>query len=206
MNAYCGRKEILIYNKFFYEKYVSQFFLNNIYFILCKLNKGGCCTILIFSFFMDISIELLWILKKYFKKIFLTSVDHLSNKSNTCKIICSDFLGISDDDLNKIKSVVKKMSSYNKNYTNIEINMYIKSILNIDKTLIEYTEFEKQVIKYNLIKKKYVYDSVKIYDNIINFNNDKNNEKLVNKLEENIKLKKIQIIISWLNKYKIFNQ
>ena len=137
--------------KYLREIYYSLQFFYCILFIFSLLKKNGTCIIISFSFYTEISIELLYILKKFFKKLILTKYTVENSTSTNTKIIASRFKGISKDELDELFKIGEELSSNNKKYDSYD-NKYkfIKSILDIDKTSSMYKLFRAHIIKFNI--------------------------------------------------------
>jgi len=186
---------------YLYEKYYTQQFFYSIIFVLQLLKKNGTCIILSFSYFTEISIELLYILKKFFKKLVFTKYTTGKHSTSSTKIIASRFKGIPTEELNELLKIAKEISIYNKKYDNYDKNYkFIKSILDIDKTDKEYKLFRAEVIKFNTLNKKYTENNINLFSKIIQFYKTNNDNKL---LDDILIRKQIHILFLWLNKYNI---
>ena len=193
-------------DRYLYEKYYTQQLFYCIIFVLQLLKKNGTCIILSFSFFTEISIELLYILKKFFKKLIFTKYTTAKTTTTTTKIIASRFKGIPKEELDELLKIAKEISIYNNKYDDYDKNYkFIKSILDIDKTDKEYKSFRAEVIKFNIINKKYTEDNINLFSEIINLSKTNDENKVINDI---IIRKQLHILFLWINKYnmlKIFN-
>ncbi len=160
-----------------------------------------------FSFYTEISIELLFIIKKYFKKVILTTFDQSNCITVSTKIIASKFKGITKKELDELFKIAEEISKFNDKYDDFDNNYkFIKSILNIDKKSLVYQSFRKKIIKYNLQKKKIVEDNINLFNKIIDFfENNNESEKNIYKFKNIIFEKQIQTVFYWINKHKILN-
>ena len=86
-----------------YEKYYTLQLFYQILFCLNNQNENGCGIIMSFTFFNDITIQLLFILKKYYKKLIFTNYKSNSFYTTSTKIIASNFKGI---DKNELKNII----------------------------------------------------------------------------------------------------
>ena len=197
-------EKLLNIDKYDTEKYYTLQFFYSIIFLLSLAKIGSCGVIFTFSFFTEISIELLWILKKYYKKIFLSCHSTTDMCSRTTKIYISDFMGIDDNELNNLYNIADNISKYNKKYDDYDNKKYkyIEKILNIDKKTKEYLNFENKIINFNLENNKIIQKNILLWYNIIEFLNDiKKNDNSKNKLKEIIMEKQISVLFSWINNY-----
>jgi hypothetical protein len=171
------------------------------------LEENGSCTMTAFSFYTEISIELLFIIKKYFKKVILTTFDQSNCITVSTKIIASKFKGITKKELDELFKIAEEISKFNDKYDDFDNNYkFIKSILNIDKKSLVYQSFRKKIIKYNLQKKKIVEDNINLFNKIIDFfENNNESEKNIYKFKNIIFEKQIQTVFYWINKHKILN-
>jgi hypothetical protein len=195
-----------IIDKIYYEKYYSLQLFYCILFGLSTLKKNGSCTMIAFSFYTEISIELLFIIKKYFKKIILTTFDQSNSTTVSTKIFASKFKGITKKELDELFKIGEEISKFNDKYDDFNNNYkFIKSILNIDKNSLIYQSFRKKIIKYNLQKKKIIENNIDLFNKIIDFLEDENNNNYFHKLKNIIFEKQIQTVFYWINKHKIIN-
>jgi hypothetical protein len=189
-------------DKYLYEKYYTLQFLYCIIFVFSLLENNSTCVILSFSFYTEISIELLFILKKYFKKLIFTRFDISPSNSSTTKIIASRFKGISTRELDNLFEIATKLSNINKKYDDYELDyQFIKSILDIDKNSTAYILFREKIIKFNLEHKHIIKYNVDLFNDTINC---KLSLKDTNEFEDIILRKQIQILFYWIYKYKVF--
>ena len=197
-------EKLLNIDKYDTEKYYTLQFFYSIIFILSLAKIGSCGVIFTFSFFTEISIELLWILKKYYKKIFLSCHSTTDMCSRITKIYVSDFMGIDDNELNILYDIANKINIYNKKYDDYDNKKYkyITKILNIDKNTREYINFENKIINFNLDNIDIIQKNILLWYDIIKFLNDtKKNDIQKNKLKEIIMEKQITVLFSWINNY-----
>ena len=187
----------------FQEQYYYIAFFNLIYFALSTQNKGGISIFGTFFLMTEPTIQLLWILKKYYKNVIITMADVNVINSFTNKIICSGFKGISKKELDEIfkigLNIYEKVESFN------NTTFTIQNIIDINSNQIkEYNNFKNKIVKYNIER----YNLLKYNQQIINdiiFFNDKNDlskykrENMINK----IFIAQLKYLISWVNKYNI---
>ena len=184
------------------EQYYYIGFFNLIYFALSSQNKGGLSIFGTYSLMTEPTMQLLWILNKYYKKITITMYDVTVINSFSNKIICSDFKGISKKELiNLFKiglNIYDKVKSFN-NTTFIIQN--IIDINNDDKK--EYNNFKNKITKYN--KERYNlfnYNQVIIND-LINLHNNSLSKSKKSIIINKIYITQLKYLISWINKYDI---
>jgi hypothetical protein len=201
-------KKLFLKEKYYSEKYYILQILYCIIFILSIGKINSCGVFYTFSIFTDISIELLWILKKYYKNIIL-NCHMLTNMGNRLiNIIACDFIGIEEYELKKLYDIAEEIQLYDKHHDDYdELDYkYISKILNIDKTQKEYIIFEKKITDFNLEFIELVIKNRDIIDNIIYFLNNKNMSKNIkNKLKKKIIEKQITNLFSWINTHLIYN-
>ena len=199
-----------LYNKidrYLYEKYYTQQLLYCIIFVLQLLKKNGTCILISFSFFTEITIELLYILKKYFKKLVFTKYNTSGNMiSSTTKIIASRFKGISKDELDELFKIAEEISTHNNKYDDYNNNYkFINNILDINKNDPKYKSFRAEVIKFNLLNKNKLEHNLNLFNDIVKFYTANPDNTII---EDIIIRKQIQILFMALNKnnlLKIFN-
>ena len=162
-------------------------------------NIDGCCVFPTFVIYSKISFQILWILKKYYKKISFTEYVAGSTISYRTKIIASGFLGINKNDLNEINNIGKNIlkNNININY-NKNIN-YLNNILNINNGRKKYEIFEKEISKYNSQKYNNILKNYILYKNILSFLKDDKYKN--NKIENEIYIKQFLLLFDW---YLIF--
>ena len=197
-------EKLLNIDKYDTEKYYTLQFLYCILLVLSLAKIGSCGVIFTFSFFTEISIELLWILKKYYKKIFLSCHSTTDMCSRITKIYVSDFMGINDNELNNLYNIANNISTYNKKYDDYDNKKYkyITKILNINKNTQEYLNFENKIIDFNFKNIKIIKKNILLWYDIVTFLNDINkNDNQKNKLKEIIIEKQITVLFSWINNY-----
>ena len=189
-----------------YEKYYTQQLFYSIIFILQLLRKNGTCIILSFGFFTEINIELLYILKKYFKKLIFTKYGSTSMITTTILVIASRFKGIPKEDLDKLLKITEEISIHNNKYDDYDNNYkFINKILDIDKTNKEYRLFKAEIVRLNLQYIKQYQNNLDLFYKIVKFHKT-NTDNII--MENIIIRKQIQILFYWLNRYnllKIFN-
>ena len=196
-------KNLLAKEKYDNEKYYLLQFLYSIVFILSigKINSNG--VIYTFSLFTDISIELLWLLKKYYKNIYLTCNMTTNMVNRLVKIYICDFNGIDNKELKQLYDILEEIQLYNVNHDDYDSGnyKYISKILKIDKTQKEYLDFEKKIINFNLELIELMTKNRKLIDNIFLFlENKKISVIMKNKLKKKIKEKQIIVFLSWVLK------
>jgi hypothetical protein len=187
--------------KYLREKYYTLQFFYSFLLVISLLKKNGTCILMNFSFYTEISIELLYILKKYFKKLVLTRYNVMSSTTATIKIIASRFKGISKEELDELFKIGKELSSNNNKYDNYDNDYkFIQSIIdiNINRTSSMYKLFRAQIINFNIVYKKVVENNITLFNQTIDIYKHDN---LL--LEEIIMRKQIEILFLWFNRYKL---
>ena len=184
-----------------YEIYYYNTLFNLIYYVLSIQNNNGIAIIGIFSLITEVTIQLLWILKKYYKEIRLTMYDTAKPNTSGNKVICIGFKGISNNELNEIYNIKKNINKKNK-------NNYIENILNINENNIgKYNDLKKIIKKYNIERFNLMKNNQQIMEDIIYFinKNDLSNIKKKNLINKILSVQ-IKYMIQWIVKYKIFEK
>jgi predicted O-methyltransferase YrrM len=183
----------------FQEQYFYIDFLNLIYFILNCQNKGGIAIIGTFLLMTEVSIQLLWILKKFYKKITLTLYDTTVINTFSNKIICEGFKGCSKKDIDEIYKIYENINNKN--------TIFIENIIDISNNELKiYNEFKNKIAKYNIERYNLLKNNQKIINDLIYFNNK---EDLSKSKRENMTNKiftvQLRYLIGWINKYSVFD-
>ena len=184
-----------------YEKYYIIQLFYQILFCLNNQNKNGCSIMISFTFFNDITIQLLFILKKYYKKLTFTNYKTNSFYTTSTKIIASGFKEIDKNELKILFSICdelkqEKYDDYdNKNYK------YLNSIIKTNNN--EYKIFKHKMVEINEKKIKYNYKNIKLWRDIIDFFEDEYNKNNYEKLKQEILKKQINIFYKWFVEYII---
>ena len=190
------------YDMQYREQYYYTGFFNLIYFALSSQNKGGLSIFGTFSLMTEPTIQLLWILKKYYENITITMYDVTVINSFSNKIICSGFKGISKKELINLFKIGLNIYDKVKSFNNT--NFIIQNIIDInnnDKK--EYNNFKNKITKYN--KERYnlfKYNQVIIND-LINLDNNSLSKSKKSMIINKIYITQLKYLISWINKYDI---
>ena len=186
----------------FQEQYYCIDFLNLIYFAISVQKKGGVAILSSFLLMTDVSVQLLWILKKFYRKIRLTLYDTAVMNTFSNKIICEDFIGCSKKEIDDIYNICIKMYEN----TNIKQNIFIENIIKIyDNELKEYLKFKDQIYKYNIERFNILKNNQSIINDMIFYLTKKDLSK--NKRENiinSIFTSQLRYLIDWISKYNIF--
>jgi hypothetical protein len=115
--------------------------------ILClnMQNNNGCCFFRIPLGFSKFTIQLVYILKKYYKKIILTNI-YSSKIGLAVGLYLVDFMSVSNEELCKFDIIKKKMCE-NKDYFGNN-NKIIESIFNIDENNVNYSLIKVFLLKF----------------------------------------------------------
>ena len=184
------------------EQYYYTGFFNLIYFALSSQNKGGLSIFGTFSLMTEPTMQLLWILKKYYENITITMYDVTVINSFSNKIICSGFKGISKKELINLFKIGLNIYDKFKSFNNT--TFIIQNIIEINRNeMKEYNNFKNKIIKYNIERYNlFRYNQIIINDLIILNNNTLSKSKksiLINKIYTT----QLKYLISWINKYDI---
>lgn len=206
LDFFMGTFVVNIINKGIEAKFQEQYyyidFLNLIYFAISVQKKGGVAILSSFLLMTDVSVQLLWILKKFYRKIRLTLYDTAVMNTFSNKIICEDFLGCSKKEIDDIYNICIKMYEN----TNVKQNIFIENIIKIyDNELKEYLKFKDQIYKYNIERFNILKNNQLIINDMIFYLTKKDLSK--NKRENMINsifTSQLKYLIDWISKYNIF--
>lgn len=187
----------------FREQYYNVQLLNLIYFILRLQNKGGIAFLGSFFLMTEVGIQLLWILKHFYKKIRLTTSDTSVINSFGNKIICENFQGCTKKDIDVIYNIAIKI---NEKMNSSIIEIFMENIIDIPSNeLKEYVKFKNNIKKYNIERSNLLKSNQTIVNDLIYFGK---RSKLSSKKKENMMNKifiaQLHYLISWINKYNLF--
>lgn len=182
---------------------ISQFY--NILFCLKNQKKNGVSHMMFKSVLTSQSVELLYILKKYYDKILLIPTDFELMIQNKISVIASGFKGISKKELLDLYKLGNEIYKKNNKFNNINDNYYyVNSFLDIDNK--ELHKLNKNILEFN--NKYYkteilnlnIYIKInKIFKNLI----DKNNKNNINKYKLLLNQKQLNILYDWLIKHDV---
>jgi hypothetical protein len=193
-------------NRSSFEKNYTIELFNSILFSLMNSAIDGCSVIVFFIPLSELSMQLLWILKKYYKNIYFTCNNYTRITTTGQKLIATNFIGIDNIELEKIKEIGNKMYECDKLYHSGESTKFIYSILQIDESNIQYKKFCNSVTKYNKKKIKMIIDYNKIWYSVISYlENDKNEEEKKIKLKNLLFTIQIRFIWEWIEINKIID-
>jgi predicted O-methyltransferase YrrM len=181
--------------------YTIQLFYS-ILFCFLNLNKNGSFVSICFGFNNEVNIQLLWIIKKYFENIILTCYNSNKIITSTTKIIATNFKGISKEELNEFIEIGEKITKYNSSYKNENL-YYIHNLLKINNDDKYYKIFVEKIKKFNEKKLQLLTKNLLIWQKIIDFFENNNNENNRNKIKNYIYTKQLQNALWWINKYGI---
>jgi len=184
-----------------YEKYYTIQMFYQILFCLNNQNKNGCGIIMSFTFFNDITIQLLFILKKYYKKLIFTNYKSNSFYTTSTKIIASNFKGIDKNELKILFSICDELKQEKYDDYDNKSYKYLKSIIKTNNN--EYKNFKNKIIEMNEKKIKYNYKNIKLWRDIIDFFEDEYNKNNYEKLKQEILKKQINIFYKWFIEFII---
>jgi predicted O-methyltransferase YrrM len=185
-------------NRVDYEKYYCVQFFYEILFCLRTQDIGGTAIMLTFTYFTEISVQLLYLLKKYYNKLYFTNYKTSTMYITSTKIIASDFIGISSNEINDLYKVSDKLrqdkyDDYDKKYD------YLISIMNTTNNK-EYDEFKTKIIEINNKKNKFDCNNIYLWRRIKKHAENLNGNKLINFKNEIFKTQ-IKYAYNWINKY-----
>ena len=155
------------------EKTATRLIITQIFYALSLQKKGGSFILKMFDIFNKASIDCLYILTLFYKKVFIVK-PYTSRYANSEKyIVCMDFTD------NITQSIKYKFWSTLKILNNIDFNVYnIDSFLNINHKL----HFLNSLEEINIILGQRQIENILFTIKIIN-NNDKYSKEKINKLK-----------------------
>ena len=124
----------------FFECINTQFFYNILLFFINNLNKNGIIIYYIKSSFIKSTSDIIILFKKYFKNIYLFNDKLINYKLNTVYVIFKGFKGITQDELNKLLKIFKRLyknDPTSKNFNIKDKNIRNKTIINPDDRIPE---------------------------------------------------------------------
>jgi len=191
----------------FREQYYNVQIFNLIYFTLRLQNKGGIAFLGSFFLMTEVGIQLLWVLKHFYKRIKLTTTDTSVINSFGNKIICEDFQGCTKKDLDAIyNTAIKINEKVNNSEPNPNSDFFIENIIDIPSNeLNEYAKFKNEIKKYNIERYNLLKHNQTIVNDLIYFGNKTKlsagkKERMMNK----IFITQLHYLIGWINKYNMF--
>ena len=190
--------------KYDYEKNYTTLFYYNILFSLMNQSINGCSVIEFFSPLCKISTQLLWIIKKYYKNIYFFCNNYTNIIKTGYIIIATNFIGIPDLELEKIKKIGINIYESTEIHNEVETNEFVYSILKIDDSNIPYKNFCDLITQYNLKKIKIIINYNKLLYEVINYlENNNNSKKLKIKLKNLIFTIQLKNIYMWIENNKV---
>jgi hypothetical protein len=183
-----------------YEKYYTTQLFNSVLFSLTNQKINGCFISISFTFLTDAIIDILTIIKKYYKYIYLTCYNTSRKITTTTKIIASGFLGISEIELKELINISNKISNKLKqydNYDNINVERFIHKLIKNNNN----ESFIKKIIKFSIEKNNLTMYNNKIWQDLILF--IKKNKHLEYKIKNFIYTIQLKYFFWWLIKYQI---
>lgn len=184
-----------------YEKYYTLQLFYQILFCLNNQNKSGCCVMMSFTFFNDITIQLLFILQKYYKKLTFTNYKTNTFYTTSTKIIASNFKGIDKNKLKILFSICDELKQEKYDDYDNKSYKYLKSIIKTNNN--EYKIFKHKMVEINEKKIKYNYKNIKLWRDIIDFFEDEYNKNNYEKLKQEILKKQVNIFYKWFIEFII---
>ena len=154
-----------------------------------------------FTFFNDITIQLLFILKKYYEKLTFTNYKTNTIYTTSTKIIASNFKGIDKNELKILFSICDELKQEKYDDYDNKSYKYLKSIIKTNNN--EYKNFKNKMIEINEKKIKYNYKNIKLWRDIIDFFEDEYNKNNYEKLKQEILKKQINICYKWFIEFII---
>ena len=173
-----------------YEQHDTIFLFHSILAVLSLQNMGGCAVIRTSTFFTEPSIQLLWLLKKYYTNISVVSPYNLAALGVTVtNIYVSGFKGISQKELNILFDASKKMEDKIKDiYAD---TYYISNILDIPSSP-EYDHFIQDIIQMNKLNQAYIHSELSLLSDMVT------HIGLGKKLDNICLIKQVEILIQWI--------
>ena len=183
-----------------YEKYYSIQLFNSLLFALTCQNINGCFVTISFTFMTQATIDILTIIKKYYKYLYLTCFNSSKKTTTSTKIIANGFLGISDLELKELINISFEISDNIKqydNYDDVNIKRFIHKIIKKN----ENKNFIEKIIKFSIQKNNLTIQINKIWQKLICF--IKKNKIIEYKIKDFIYTLQLKNFFWWIIKYKI---
>ena len=196
-----GSYNLIEKKQYNYEKYYNIQLFYQILFCLNNQNKNGCSIMMSFTFFNDITIQLLFILKKYYKKLTFTNYKTNTLYTTSIKITCHNFKGIDKNELKILFSICDELKQEKYDDYNNKNYKYLKSIIKTNNN--EYKNFKHKMVEINEKKIKYNYKNIKLWRDIIDFFEDEYNKNNYEKLKQEILKKQVNIFYKWFVEFII---
>lgn len=158
----------------------SQIFFNYVRLILKILNINGSATISIYDTYSELNCEILYILRKFFKNVYLTKIKIGPVLRPYNKIILKSFIGISSKEIKELDKISREWYKISKCYNfNLDQKKYVSNILKFkEKPNIFYNHLNL----YNLTDKSKKLMIITIiynhYINLINLNYEDYKKKI----------------------------
>jgi hypothetical protein len=184
-----------------YEKYYTTQLFNSILFALMNQEINGCFVSVSFTFMTQATVDLLTIIKKYYKYVYLSCYNSSKSITTSTKIIASHFMGISKKELDELihisKTISSKISKYD-DYSNKSSDRFIHSLIKNNTN----TKFIEKINNYTEEKLNQIAKINEIWQRLIlELKNDKYKEQKIKNFIYTIQIKNV---FWWLSKYKIF--
>ena len=178
----------------------------SILFAFLSQEIGGTVIINCDNLLTEVSVQILWILKKYYNKLYIGNYDSDIMIHSTIKIIASDFKGIGDKELDELLDIAYKMTKYNPEFNKVDNNYhYLESIITVPS---KYNKmrlgFITKIKKYNENRNKLIQKNQEIYKSIINYlEYDIDTKIKKNMIKKLISQKQSEVFYNWLSKHGI---
>ena len=178
----------------------------SIIFALLSQEIGGTVIINCDNLLTKFSAQILWILKKYYNKLYIGNYDSDIMIHSTIKIIAGDFKGIEDKELDELLDIAYKLTEYNPEFNKVDNNYhYLESIITVpskyNKMLLG---FITKIKKYNENRNKLIQKNQEIYKRIINYlEYDIDTKIKKNMMKKLISKKQSNVFYNWLSKHGI---
>ena len=168
------------------EQMMHQLIFCEIVSAMCVLKKGGHFVLKIFDIFTNLTVDLLYFLTIFFKNVIITK-PFTSRPANSEKyIVCKDFLGVSDEYIEKLLSIVNDWTILSQQ------NKKVVKIFDIKTP----QEFKDSIKQYNF---HVVAKQIKIILKTLVYINSNWNNKMIN----NIKQDQAILASYWCKKFDI---
>lgn len=156
------------------ELHNCQLFLNYVYIVLKHLKKGGSALIQIFPIYSRLSSDIIYITKKYFKKVFLSKNKLNSALSDYHTLVLKNFIGITDKDLKELETIMNKWLKIKKcNEYSEDSKKYVYSILDFKNTPNKYINQLKFYFEIYELRRLIIGKRINnIYNKILDMNDD----------------------------------
>tara|TARA_B110000037_G_C17110452_1_gene501650 strand:+ start:22 stop:1935 length:1914 start_codon:yes stop_codon:yes gene_type:complete len=202
--------DLYLYNKSIDFEQVSTISLYyTVLIALMNQNKKGVMITNLLSILTEPTLQILIILKKYYKKIILTPINNSHMGKLRFRLIASDFQGISQKELKDFMRIGFQLTEVNPLFNNISSSyQYIESFISIDDKHTQkiHTELIESIKKINNKLYLTVHKNQELFQNILYyFDQSINKEVKKNQLKKYINQKQLEVFFEWIVNYDLLS-